>query len=160
MSLIYETDHFIVQSSVPPHVSRRDGGHMIIVPKVPVKHRWEFDPARAKALMRISMMAGEAMLQGLNERAIPVERLNFQDNGNWAIGTAKGPSFHLHLYGRASDSISQTHGEALRFPPKSTRFYDHLEPLNEDDEKTIKKHLDQLAREERYSLSVWGIEAG
>jgi len=108
MPLIYETKHFIVKSRSKPHVSRTDGGHITIMPKDPVENRWDFEPTRAKALMRISMMVGEAMKNALNERGVPVERLNFHDNGNWSINTEAGPKCHLHLYGRARDSVNQT----------------------------------------------------
>ena len=160
MTLIYETDHFIVDSQSQPHVARSDGGHLIIFPKVPIDNRWEFNANRAKALMRISMMVGEAMIRGLNERGVPVERLNFQDNGNWAIGSEKGPKFHLHVYGRAKNSVNQTHGEALSFPAQSTRFYEDLEPLDSEDQDLIRSLLNTLAGNERYKLSTWGLDKG
>ena len=116
MPLIYETTYFTVEACSKPHVSRTDGGHIIIFPKEPVGSRWDLDQLQAKALMRLSMMTGEAMQTALNEQGIPVERINFMDCGNWAIGTRRGPRLHLHLYGRARDSAHQVHGEALHFP--------------------------------------------
>lgn len=160
MPLIYETTCFTVEACSKPHVSRTDGGHIIIFPKEPVVSRWNLSQSRAKALMRLSMMAGEAMQTALNERGIPVERINFQDNGNWAIGTERGPRLHLHLYGRARNSVHQIHGEALRFPHKHSRFWEGLEPLNEGDCLLIRDHLERLAEEERYRLQTWELEQG
>jgi diadenosine tetraphosphate (Ap4A) HIT family hydrolase len=160
MLLIYETVHFSVEACPKPHVSRADGGHIIIFPKKPVVSRWDLDQTRAKALMRLSMMAGEAMTIALNERGIPVERINFMDCGNWAIGTRRGPRLHLHLYGRARDSVHQVHGEALHFPHKDTRFWEALEPLNEGDRNLIKRHLERLAQEDQYRLDTWGLNEG
>ena len=152
---IYETDDFIVAACSEPHVSRTDGGHIVIYPKDPVVNRWDLDPPRAAALMRLSMMTGEAMVAALNERGIPVERINFQDNGNWGIGTPEGPKFHLHLYGRARNSIHQTHGEALRIPHKNTEFWKELDVLDEEDRSLIGQHIERFAREERYSHKTW-----
>ena len=160
MKLIYETFHFTVKALPKPQVSRADGGHIIIFLKEPVVSRWDLDQTRATALMRLSMMAGEAMTIALNERGIPVERINFQDDGNWAIGTERGPRLHLHLYGRSRDSVHQVHGEALNFPHKKTRFWEALEPLNEGDRNLIKHHLERLAREDRYRLETWGLDEG
>ena len=128
MELIYETFHFTIKALPKPHVSRADGGHIIIFPKEPVVSRWDLDQMRAKAFMRLSMLAGKALTIALNERGIPVERINFEDAGNWAIGTERGPRLHLHLYGRSRDSVQQVHGEALNFPHKKTRFWEAREP--------------------------------
>lgn len=155
MSLIYETSLFLVEAAEHPHVCRTDGGHAVIYPTSPVVNRWDFEPERAKALMRLSMMAGEAMTAALNDRGIAVERINFQDNGNWGIGTPGGPHFHLHLYGRARGSVHQTHGEALYFPHKALRFWDALEPLNDDDCLAIRNQLERLGRQERYRPERW-----
>jgi diadenosine tetraphosphate (Ap4A) HIT family hydrolase len=160
MPLIYETTYFTVEACSMPHVSRTDGGHIIIFPKEPVRSRWDLDQLQAKALMRLSMMTGEAMQTALNEQGIPVERINFMDCGNWAIGTEKGPRLHLHLYGRARDSVHQVRGEALHFPYKETRFWEALEPLNEGDRNLIKRHLERLAQEDQYRLETWGLDEG
>ncbi|MDR1281736.1 MAG: hypothetical protein LBK99_13060 [Opitutaceae bacterium] len=160
MSAIYETVHFILRANPRPHVSRTDGGHLEIHPRQHTLHRWQFDVPRAQALMRLSMLAGEAMITALNERGIPVERLNFQDNGNWGIGTPGGPRFHLHLYGRARGSVHQKHGEALRFPLRDDFFApanSPLEPLSDDDCRAIRVHIDRLGQDPRYHLSTWGI---
>jgi diadenosine tetraphosphate (Ap4A) HIT family hydrolase len=160
MLSIYETENFIVAACSQPHVSRTDGGHMVIFPREPVVNRWELDPSRAQALMRLSMVAGEAMTAALNEKGITVERINFQDNGNWGIGTREGPQFHLHLYGRARNSQHQTHGEALHFPHKKTQFWKGLDVLNDGDRNLIRQHIERLVLKERYSFRTWGLGEG
>ncbi len=158
---IYETSHFEIKTSSSPHVSRTDGGHIVIYPLEPVRNRWDFDIPRAKALMRLTMLAGEAMVAALNENGVPVERINFQDNGNWGINTERGPWFHLHLYGRSRDSVLQTRGEALRLPLRSEfRTQEPFEPLTEADRLGIARHIAQLAGEDRYQLASWGMEQG
>ena len=157
MALIHQVRCFSLHASDAPHVSREDGGHAVIYPDSPVVHRWEFDPEQATALMRFSMLAGQAMFRAMNERGVAVERINFQDNGNWAIDTPQGPRFHLHLYGRARGSIHQAHGEALYFPPKATRFWESLEPLNAEDRRGIAAWIKRLASEPKYDPERWGM---
>ncbi len=158
----YETTHFCVEKG--NHISRTDGGHIIIHPRRQVVNRWDFDIPRAQALIRLSMLIGEAMMLGLKERGIAIERLNFQDNGNWAIDMPNsprpyGPHFHLHIYGRARGSQYQKHGEALYFPDRDSDFWKNnpLELLHPDDLQAILNHVNRLSREERYLLPSWGL---
>jgi diadenosine tetraphosphate (Ap4A) HIT family hydrolase len=69
------------------------------------------------------MIAGEAMKTALNKRGVDIERINYQENGNWL------PQFHLHLYGRARSSKIQEYGWALHFP-KDPSFYEKNEPFD------------------------------
>jgi len=152
MVIFYESKHFKVVASEKPHVSRTDGGHIIILLKRRIENRWQLDKLRAVTLMKlsISMIIGEAMKKGLNKRGIPVERINFQDNGNWALGTKKPAHMHLHLYGRAKNSKHQKRGEALYFPDKKTQFWKKLEPLNEEDVKAILKEMKTIMKRKKY----------
>ena len=97
------------------------------------------------------MIVGEAMIKAMNKRGIPVERLNIHDDGNWAIGTKEGPKFHLHIYGRAKNSINQKHGESLYFPDKKTKFWIGLEPLNKEDIEEILKQIKIISKRKKYS---------
>ena len=157
MPVFYETKNFTVDAWGEPHVSRTDGGHIIIRPKSQVEHRWQFDPKRATELIHLSMVVGEAMLKALNKRGILVERINFQDNGNWAVGTKKKQHAHLHLYGRSKNSKHQKRGEALYFPDKKTKFWKKLEPLNADDIKEILKQIKLISKKEKYKKKNWKL---
>ncbi len=150
MAVFCETRNFTVEAKDPPHVCRTDGGHIVIRPKKPVCHRWELDTQKSSEVMLLSMIVGQAMLYGLNKKGIPVERINFQDNGNWAIGERKGPKFHLHLYGRARNSVHQRRGEALFFPEQKTRFFEKLEPLQEGDIQEILKQIKRISKKKKY----------
>lgn len=157
MAVFCETKNFTVEARDKPHVCRTDGGHIVIRPKKPVCHRWEFDSKRAAEVMLLSMVVGEAMLKGLNNRTISVERINFQDNGNWALGEGKRPKFHLHLYGRSKDSVHQKRGEALVIPERRTKFYEKLEPLNDADIKEMLKQIKRICRKKKYQDQGFGI---
>jgi diadenosine tetraphosphate (Ap4A) HIT family hydrolase len=125
MTGIYETANFEVSAPDRPHVDRADGGHVKIVPKVRVSERTKLSPELAKELMVLSMVTGEAMTIALNRRGIDVERINYQENGNWGVFRPEGPYLHLHLYGRARSATTQTFGEALFLPRRETGFYDN-----------------------------------
>ncbi len=103
--------------------------------------------------MRLTMLVGEAMKKGIKD----IERINYQENGNWAYQKKEQPVFHIHLYGRTKNSQTQTWGEALVFPNKSTGFYDHFDSFNSEDIKAIKEQITILEKDEKYHLENWKI---
>jgi diadenosine tetraphosphate (Ap4A) HIT family hydrolase len=135
---IYQTKNFEVVVPYVPHITREDGGHLIIIPKRKVRDRQEFSQSEAHELIDLSIKLGDAMVKGLIARGIDVGRINYQDNGNWSVND---PSMHLHLYGRAKSAIVQPYGHALNFPLPDTGFYDNNIKLDNDDINEIKKYL-------------------
>ncbi len=146
MVIFYETKNFIVEAHDNPHITRTDGGHIKITPKKPVENRWQLKSREATKLMKLSMLIGEAMKKALNKRGIPVERINFQENGNWPLKKNKTLPLHLHLYGRAKNSKYQKRGEALYFPTESSKYYKKLKPLNKEDIKEILKQIKIISK--------------
>ena len=88
-----------------------------------------------------------------NSEPYPLE----EDNGNWAILKPEGPRLHVHLYGRAKNSVVQKYGEALYFPMPSTGFYDSFHPLNDEDIKEIKLAVEELLTTEKYRDHNWHL---
>lgn len=150
MAVIYETDDFTVISSKKPHLDRIDGGHIKIVPKVRVGDRTQLSPGLAKELMKLTMVVGEAMAIGLNNRGIDVGRINYQDNGNWGVFNPEGPYLHVHLYGRAKSAKVQKYGDALYLPHRETGFYDSFQPLDHEDVQEIRKEIERLLLTPKY----------
>jgi len=150
MAVIYETDDFTVISSEKPHLDRIDGGHIKIVPKVRVRDRTQLSPELAKELMKLTMVVGEAMAIGLNNRGIDVGRINYQDNGNWGVFNPEGPYLHVHLYGRAKSAKVQKYGDALYLPHRETGFYDSFQPLDHEDVQEIRKEIERLLLTPKY----------
>jgi hypothetical protein len=62
MKQFYSSQYFDVGIHTEPHVTRLDGGHIVIVPKRSISERWEFTQEEAVDCMRISMIVGEAMI--------------------------------------------------------------------------------------------------
>ncbi|OGM28187.1 hypothetical protein A2801_04105 [Candidatus Woesebacteria bacterium RIFCSPHIGHO2_01_FULL_41_10] len=135
---IYSGKYFNVLTLDRPHITRADGGHLVIVPKREIEDRTELTQEEAQELMKLSIAFGKAMKIALNKRGIDIERINYQENGNWV------PKMHLHLYGRARLAKTQKFGEALHFPKPETGFYDNNVPLDEKDINEIKKEAEKL----------------
>ncbi len=157
MAQIYQTENFIVEAVEQPHITRVDGGHLKIYPKVMLVDRTKLTPKLAIELMRLTMLAGEAMTVGLNNRGIDIGRINYQDNGNWSVFKPEGSYLHIHLYGRAKSAKIQKWGDACQFPHRETGFYDKFEPLNKEDILEIQKQIEILSQQEKYQSSEWGL---
>lgn len=156
-TVIYKTDNFVVTVPKEPHIPREDGGHLLIRGKDYYESRTDFTPKLATEVMRLSILIGEAMKKGMKNRGIDIERINYQENGNWAYQKGRKPVFHIHLYGRTKNSVTQTWSEALFFPNKSTGFYDKFEPFTKEDIEEIKKQISMLENNEKYNTVNWNL---
>ncbi len=159
MALIYETKDFIVNSVEKPHVDRDDGGHILIKPKERLADRQQLTTKQAIELMRLTIVVGEAMTKVMNEHGVDIGRINYQDNGNWSVFKPEGPYLHVHLYGRAKSAKIQEYGQSCYFPHRKEEpeFYDKLKPLKKEDVKDIRKEIERLFTEEKFSDSEWGL---
>ena len=157
MTLILETEDFLVEAPERPHVTRSDGGHIKIKPKVRYVDKQELEPKQAMELMRLTMVVGEAMVKVLNSKGVDIGRINYQDNGNWSVFKPKGPYLHVHLYGRSKKAEIQKYGDALNFPHRETGFYEGYEGLTEDDVKEIHDTIQELLQQDKYLNENWGL---
>ena len=147
MTRVYESIHFDIVVPERPHVTRGDGGHLIINPKVTVQDRTKLTRDQAVELVKLTMVTGEAMTTVLTRRGIPIGRINYQDNGNWRH------ELHVHLYGRSRDATIQPWGTFLQIPPTRDAFnarMGNLEPLNDEDVRALRSEIERLMRTEKY----------
>jgi diadenosine tetraphosphate (Ap4A) HIT family hydrolase len=147
MAVIYEARHFVLRTLDQPHVSRSDGGHIVIDPKVAVEDRTQLSGEQAVELVKLTMVGGAAMKTVLTRKGITIGRINYQDNGNWRA------ELHVHLYGRARDARLQPFGHALAFPPTREAFQREmggLEPLREDDIIELRAEIGRLLESDKY----------
>ncbi len=159
MAIIFETPDFIVQSAEFPLVDRKDGGHITIDPKFKVSTRQELTPRQAIGLMRLTMIAGEAMATIMNKHGVDIGRINYQDNGNWSVFKQEGPQLHYHLYGRAKSARIQKYGQTLYMPHKDEdpAFYKAYEKLTGQDIDAIGNEMKRLLGLEKYSDHKWSL---
>jgi hypothetical protein len=83
---VYEDRYFQVVSPEFPLNCRDDGGHLILYKKEKVTDRSDLSYQEAIDFMRISMAVGRAMYDVLG-----VERMNYEDLGNWGSMTLVEP---------------------------------------------------------------------
>ncbi len=157
MAIIYETENFLVQSAEAPLIDRNDGGHITIDPKFPVSTRQQLTSQQAIELIRLTMVAGEAMMTVMNKHGVAIGRINYQDNGNWAVFKPEGPQLHYHIYGRAKSAVRQPYGQTLHFPHKDDfpELYKDLKSLTAADVEAIKEEIGRLLKEEKYAELAW-----
>lgn len=157
MTLIYQTQNFIIEAPEKPHVDRDDGGHIKISPKERLVNRQDLSPKLAIELMRLTMVVGEAMTKVMNEKGVNIGRINYQDNGNWSVFKPEGPYLHIHLYGRAKSAKIHKYGQACYFPHINDQpeYYENFKPLNQEDIKDIKKEIESLFKTSKYLDKEW-----
>lgn len=147
MTIVYESLHFEIVVPERPHVTRGDGGHLIINPKVAIEDRTKLTRIQAIELVKLTMVAGEAMAAVLTRKGIPIGRINYQDNGNWRH------ELHVHLYGRSRNATIQPWGTFLQIPPTREAFnarMGNLEPLNAEDVADLRAEIERLLATEKY----------
>jgi len=157
--LIFETKNFTVERSSRPFVSREEGGHIRIFPKDKnrISDRVDLTPEEAIEFMRLSIIAGSAMQKAMNERGIPVVKINYEDLGNWAFKRNEKPVLHLHIFGRAKDAKIQVFPEAVSLPDRSSGLYDDFKPLDDDDVSLIKKYIEESFNIDKFADKNWRL---
>jgi diadenosine tetraphosphate (Ap4A) HIT family hydrolase len=146
MRAVYEDRYFRVVAPDYPLNSRDDGGHLILFKKRPVGDRSELSCEEAIDFMRISMIVGRAMYDVLG-----IERMNYEDLGNWGLDEPGGAKMHLHFFGRAREQIHQIRGQHIFLYPKDHPIYKgHLEPLGDEDRRRLGTRIAEIADEPKY----------
>ena len=93
-------------------------------------------------MMKLVQKCEIALIQVLGKQGIEIPFTNNQDNGNWAIAKNLPKNLHIHIYGRAKNSIKQVFGQAIYASDPNSTFYDNNQPLDADDIAKIKKSLE------------------
>lgn len=94
-----------------PHISPRDGGHLVAMPKLHVRSRRDLPDGVLLAVELLTMVAADAL-----EAVFGTPWFNYQENGNWSVDHPDRQHMHVHVYGRTADAVDQPYAEALRFP--------------------------------------------
>lgn len=143
---LYEDKYFMVVNPKVPLNCRDDGGHLILIKKEKVTDRSDMTYQEAIDFMRISMAVGKAMYDVLG-----VERMNYEDLGNWGIDEPGGAKMHLHFFGRAKEQIHQIRGHHMFLYPKGHPIYKgHLKSFSESDLSRLRQRIDEILNEPKY----------
>lgn len=154
--IVYETKNFVAFVPKEPHISREDGGHIVIRARTKYyDSRIDLPPKEAIEVMRLTTLVGEPMIKAIKKRGVEIARINYQENGNWAYLKGQKPMFYIHLYGRTKTSKIQKWGESLLFPNPKTGFYKSFRPFDEQDIIEIRKEIKKLEQTTKYNIHNW-----
>lgn len=144
---VYEDRFYEVVAPPAPLNCRDDGGHLILAKKNPVTDRSDLSVEEAVDFMRISMAVGRAMYDVLE-----IERMNYEDLGNWGLDDPGGAKMHLHFFGRAKRQVHQVRGQHISLFPKGHPIYDgHLKPLTDGDIGRLRTAIAAILAEPKYA---------
>ena len=156
--IFFETENFVVETHEQPFVTRIEGGHLrISIKDKSITDRTKLSPKAAVELIRLTMIVGQALEEGMNKQGIPVVKVNYQDMCNWSYKDGKLPYLHVHILGRAQNAAKQPFPESVYLPDRTTGFYDGFEPLNSDDIKVVKAIIERLFKEKKYQDKEWRL---
>ena len=145
-NIVHEDRWFQVIAPERPPNDRDDGGHLILVKKEAVTDRSDLSAEEAVDFMRISMAVGRAMYDVLG-----IERMNYEDLGNWGIDEPGGARMHLHFMGRAKEQIYQVRGQHIALFPKGHLIYNgHLKPLDAAQVEALRARVKEVLAEPKY----------
>lgn len=150
MALIFETTNYILETREKPFVDKAEGGHIRIWSKIYVSNRTQLTPEQAAEYMKLSMIAGEALINVMKQQGIDIGIVNYQEMGNWSVFKPEGVRMHMHIFGRAKTATIQKYGEAVLLPQRETGFYDKFKPLDETDIKQMRAEIERLLTTEKY----------
>ncbi len=143
---VFEDAYFIVTAPRSPLNSRQDGGHLRLGKKEPVRDRSDLTWQEAIDFMRISMAVGLAMYDVLG-----IERMNYEDLGNWSVDAPGGPTMHLHFFGRARTEIHQIRGQHMFLDPQNHPIYHgHLDALDGEEIGRFRERIPEILKGEKY----------
>ena len=153
MATIYETENFALISAEKPdvYIDRAEGGHMLLKAKFRIRDRTLLSPEQAIEYMKLSMIAGEALKSAMARRGVDIGLVNYQDMGNWSVFEPEGPNLHLQVFGRATTASVQKYGDAVQLPHLDSGFYEHFQPLDQNDIREIRADIEKLLVQQKYA---------
>lgn len=152
---ICETENFIITTPDKPELSRKDGGQVDISEKNGIEDRLMLSPKAESELGYLTHVVAEAFITVMRKNGVPIERINYQDNGNWCYINNEKPHQHLHIYGRVFGSEKQPLPMSLYFPHPDSEFYKDNIPLTENDVNDIRSEIERLTKTDKYDKNKW-----
>ena len=144
--LLCETEDARVLLPPRPHISPRDGGHLVAIPRLHVRSRRDLSADALRSVELLTMVAADAL-----EAVFGTTWFNFQENGNWSLHRPERQHMHVHVYGRKVDAVDQPYGEALRFPLLAEVPSWRVDAPSDDERRQLKREA-ATARARRQAL--------
>jgi len=115
---LFATELVSIRTPAIPLNCQLDGGHLVVEPHRVIVDRVDCTEREAIELMAASMMAAKAMYAVLK-----VEKVNYQEMGNWSLDNLTSAKLHIHVFGRHQQQRYQQRGESIRFFPAGHSIY-------------------------------------
>jgi diadenosine tetraphosphate (Ap4A) HIT family hydrolase len=162
MPVIVETNSFIIKGHDQPHHDRDNGGHAVVVPKQAFSDRTQMPIDLYLEMMQWVLIAGEAITSVMRRKGIPVVRVNYQDNGNWAYfpQSAKEPHVHVQLYVRSKQEVHPEGDKRFRpfphalfapFRGEDPDYYRSFKPYSDEDCLDMRSEIEMLLELPKYT---------
>jgi len=90
------------------HISPKEGGHLIVIPKMNVQSRMELSNEDAANIHQLTLIAAKAL-----KNQTHADWFNYQENGNFAVSKSKKNRMHVHIYGRKKGAVKQPFGDPV-----------------------------------------------
>lgn len=163
MAIIYESKTFIVESHEKPFVDYEDWWHIRIRIKDEFKNavtdRTKLDPKQAIEYIRLSMVVWEALENIMNQKGIPVIRVNYQEMWNRYAKESWGkPFLHEHIFWRSKDAKKQPRPESVYLPDRATWFYEWFRPLPNDRIELMREKIEEIYKQDKYRDENWTLK--
>lgn len=127
---LWSNDKFKVFTPSNPHLTQKEGLHVVVRPKSKINKAWE-DPELSAETFKVAAKVCQVM-----ENLKLAPWFNIQANGNWHFLTGKEPNFHVHIYARRK---GETWGLPVQLPSKPGTFQHQAMP--EEDQEKISEAL-------------------
>ncbi|MCJ8338935.1 MAG: hypothetical protein MJK10_10720 [Pseudomonadales bacterium] len=115
---LFATELISISLPKTPLNCQLDGGHLVVEPRRHISDRIDCSEREAIELMAASMLAAKAMYSVLK-----VEKVNYQEMGNWSLDASQTAKLHIHIFGRHKQQRYQQRGESIRFFPSGHNIY-------------------------------------
>ncbi|MBP9728140.1 MAG: hypothetical protein KBD27_02050 [Candidatus Moranbacteria bacterium] len=120
---LWEDAGFKVITLSNPHTPKKEGAHLVVLPKKEIVAAWEDVKTSGEVFVLASKVCKTLKRLNLGDW------FNIQANGNWGLLPGKKPSFHVHIYARIKGSDSW--GKPVQLPDLPGTFQN--EPLAQKD---------------------------
>jgi len=145
---LFSTELVTISTPSTPLNCRLDGGHLVVEPRRVIRDRVDCTDKEAIELMAASMLAAKAMYAVLN-----VEKVNYQEMGNWSLDNLATAKLHIHIFGRHHQQRYQQRGESIRFFPAGHSIYsDVYQPHTLEQTDALSEVMASLVKEMPFSV--------
>jgi diadenosine tetraphosphate (Ap4A) HIT family hydrolase len=135
--ILGENKNFIIKTPKNPHISPREGCHIVIYTKDKMEKSWD-DPKLAGKAFELAAKISKVLV----EEKI-ADWVNIQNNQNWDLLPGDKLEFHINIYGRRKSG--KTWGQPVELPKSPGTFKN--EPMSQKEREILARRLKEILSE-------------